>query len=304
MKVLVADDDPVPRRIVEASLHQAGYTPVLAVDGMEVLRILGEPDPPRLIVLDWLMPRLDGLGVCRAIRAGRQEPYTYVLLLTANDRPEDIIEGLDAGADDYVTKPCNVYELRARLRAASRLLELQDQLVAAREALREQATHDPLTNLLNRSAVLAALQIERSRADRAGIGLAVLMVDVDHFKAINDTHGHVVGDDVLREVARRMRMSVRTYDAIGRYGGEEFLVVAPGCGVEAARELAERLRACVAHSEIAVVNTAVAVTVSLGVASIARALDADRLLPAADRALYEAKARGRNCVVVDPASSG
>lgn len=301
MKVLVVDDDPIPRRLVEASLRKAGYEPVVAIDGIDALRLLKEPDSPRLIVLDWLMPRMDGLGVCRAIRAGNQEPYVYVLLLTGKDRHEEVVEGLDAGADDYVTKPCNLFELRARLRAGERILELQDQLVAARELLRDQATHDPLTGLLNRAALLETLQREGARSSRGRGELAVIMVDVDNFKAINDTHGHLAGDAVLREIAQRMRGAVRTYDSIGRYGGEEFVIVAPGCGLTTARELAERLRLSVCGSDVTGADTALAVTVSLGVASSTGGT-VDELLSAADRALYRAKANGRNCVVAEPAT--
>jgi len=294
MKVLIADDDPIPRRVVEASLRSGGYEPVVAADGVEVLRILSEPDGPRLLVLDWEMPRLDGLGVCRAVRTGPQEPYVYVLLLTANDRRDDIVEGLDAGADDYMTKPCDLGELQARLRAAVRILRLQDQLVAAREASREQAMRDALTGLLNRGAVLDALQQECSRTDRIGGSFGVVMVDVDHFKTINDTHGHLVGDGVLREVAARLRASLRTYDSIGRFGGEEFLVIAPGCGTSTAEELAERLRRCVCDTPIMYSGRTLAVTISLGVAAGAGSPARDALLRGADEALYAAKAGGRN----------
>ena len=294
MKVLVADDDPIPRRLVEASLRAAGYEPVLAADGMETLRILDEPDSPRLVVLDWEMPLLDGLGVCRAIRTGRQEPYTYVLLLTANDSQNALVEGFDAGADDYVIKPCDLGELQARLRAAVRILKLQDDLVAAREASREQATRDPLTGLLNRGAVLDALQKECSRSDRIGGTFGVIMIDVDHFKAINDTHGHLVGDGVLREVASRLRGSLRTYDSIGRFGGEEFLVVAPGCGATTAQELAERLRRCMCDAPVAYSGRTLNVTISLGVASGTGSPARDALLRGADEALYVAKGSGRN----------
>jgi len=294
MKVLIADDDPIPRRVVEASLRSGGYEPVVAADGLEVLRILSEPDGPRLLVLDWEMPRLDGLGVCRAVRTGPQEPYVYVLLLTANDRRDDIVEGLDAGADDYMTKPCDLGELQARLRAAVRILRLQDQLVAAREASREQAMRDALTGLLNRGAVLDALQQECSRTDRIGGSFGVVMVDVDHFKTINDTHGHLVGDGVLREVAARLRACLRTYDSIGRFGGEEFLVIAPGCGTSTAEELAERLRRCVCDTPIMYSGRTLAVTISLGVAAGAGSAARDALLRGADEALYAAKAGGRN----------
>src|ERR1051326_2475504 len=262
----------------------------MATDGMEALRILNDPDRPRLVVLDWEMPRLDGLGVCQAIRRGLQEPYVYVLLLTSNDREEEIIAGLDAGADDYRTKPCDLGELQARLRAAMRILKLQDQLVSAREASREQAMRDPLTGLLNRGAVLDALQQECSRTDRIGGSFGVIMVDVDHFKAINDTYGHLVGDGVLREVSTRLRGSLRTYDSIGRYGGEEFLVIAPGCGAASAQELAERLRRAVGDTAIRYSGRSLPVTISLGVASGAGSPARDALLGGSDEAVYAWKA--------------
>jgi two-component system cell cycle response regulator len=303
MKVLVADDDPISRRLVEASLSRAGYEPVAVGDGAEALRRLAEPDSPRLVVLDWVMPGMDGLQVCRAIRAGNQEQYIYVLLLTSKDQQWEIVEGLDAGADDYVTKPFDLHELRARLRSGARILQLQDELVAARERLRIEATHDSLTGLLNRAATLDTLEKEVARSARDHVSLTVIMSDLDHFKNINDTYGHAAGDTVLREAARRMRASVRTYDSIGRYGGEEFLVVAPGCGKAVAAELAERLRACVCETDIAWANGAVTATVSLGVASRSHEAGAEALLRAADEALYRAKVDGRNRVVVDPASN-
>jgi len=302
MKVLVVDDDPISRRLVEASLSRAGYEAIAVAGGVEALRRLAEPDSPRLVVLDWLMPGMDGLEVCRAIRAANQERYVYVLLLTAKDQQWEIVEGLDAGADDYVTKPFDFHELRARLRSGGRILLLQDELLAARERLRIEATHDSLTGLLNRGATLDALEKEIARSGRDPATITLIMSDLDHFKEINDTYGHAVGDLVLKEAARRMRASTRTYDSIGRYGGEEFLVVAPGCDLAAGVELAERLRACVCASQVAWASGSVAVTVSLGVASSTDATSAAGLLRSADEALYRAKLSGRNRVAVDSAS--
>jgi diguanylate cyclase (GGDEF)-like protein len=246
---------------------------------------------------------MDGLEVCRAIRQRSQDQrdqYVYVLLLTAKDEQWEIVEGLDAGADDYVTKPFDFHELRARLRSGTRILRLQDELVAARERLRIEATHDSLTGLLNRGATLDALEKEMARSTREAAATTVIMSDLDHFKEINDTFGHAAGDQVLKEAARRMRSSLRTYDAIGRYGGEEFLVIAPGCDVAAGAELAERLRACVSASHIGWANGSVEVTVSLGVAS-SMGGGVAALLRAADEALYRAKLSGRNRVAVDTA---
>jgi len=299
MKVLVVDDDPVSRRLLQVSLGQAGYEPAIVDNGARAVELLGQPDAPRLVVLDWMMPDMDGVEVCRAIRRRPPEPYVYVLLLTAKGRLEDIIEGLDAGADDYVTKPCDVRELTARLRAGRRILELQDQLVEARERLRIEATHDSLTGLLNHGAVLDTLHREVLRSAREGTDLAVIMADLDHFKLVNDTHGHAVGDEVLREAARRARATVRGYDSIGRYGGEEFLVVVPRCRIPAGAELAERLRVCVCEHPFHTSIGEIAVTISLGVAaSQSPTMPHASLLHAADEALYRAKSAGRNRVEV------
>jgi diguanylate cyclase (GGDEF)-like protein len=250
------------------------------------------------MVLDWMMPHVDGVEICRVIRKLAQEPYIYVILLTARGRQEEIIEGLEAGADDYITKPFDLDELKARLRAGKRILDLQEQLVFAREQLRNQATHDSLTGLLNRPAILETLHREVSRSAREGTPVTVIMADLDHFKQINDTYGHVVGDDVLRESARRMLNAIRDYDSIGRYGGEEFLVIAPGCGAREATIQAERLCACVSAAPIDVAGHHILMTLSVGVAACTDRKQADDLLRIADEALYEAKNAGRNRVEV------
>jgi diguanylate cyclase (GGDEF)-like protein len=298
MKVLIADDDPVSRRLLQMCLTKAGYETIVSVDGAEALAIVNGTECPRLMVLDWMMPHVDGVEICRVIRKLAQEPYIYVILLTARGRQEEIIEGLEAGADDYITKPFDLDELKARLRAGKRILDLQEQLVFAREQLRNQATHDSLTGLLNRPAILETLHREVSRSAREGTPVTVIMADLDHFKQINDTYGHVVGDDVLRESARRMLNAIRDYDSIGRYGGEEFLVIAPGCGAREATVQAERLCACVSAAPIDVAGHHILMTLSVGVAACTDRKQADDLLRIADEALYEAKNAGRNRVEV------
>lgn len=255
---------------------------------------------PQLAVLDWMMPGLDGLEVCRRVRRLRREPYTYILLLTAKAQREDIIAGLEAGADDYLTKPFDVHELQVRLRAGKRILDLQTKLIAAREELRAQATHDMLTGLWNRAAIFDLLRREVARAERGGVPVSVIMADVDHFKRVNDVHGHLVGDVVLREVARRVQMTLRPYDEVGRYGGEELLLILPRCDARQAVQVAERLRRCVAEAPIDTPEGQIAVTASFGVATHAggTAADMQTLLRAADGALYSAKQKGRNCVVL------
>jgi two-component system, cell cycle response regulator len=298
MKVLVADDDPVSRRLLEIALGNSGYRVVLASDGEEAIQLLHGPDWPRVAILDWMMPRLDGVEVCRAIRKLPQEPYIYVILLTIKGQQEEIVEGLEAGANDYVTKPFDLQELQARVRAGKRILELQDQLALACEQLRFQTTHDFLTGCLSRSAVREALQKEVNRSARRGPGVAVIMADLDHFKTTNDTYGHDVGDAVLQETVRRMQTVIRSYDSIGRYGGEEFLVVAPGCNMEQAVALAERLRASVSAEPISVASNMIPTRISLGIAVRAdHAQDPDQLLREADESLYAAKKAGRDRVV-------
>jgi diguanylate cyclase (GGDEF)-like protein len=304
MKVLIADDDPVSRRLLQATLSDSGYETVIAVDGAEALRELEQEASPRLVVLDWIMPHLDGVEVCRAIRQRALEPYLYIILLTVKGEQQEIIEGLEAGADDYVTKPFDVLELKARLRAGRRILELQEQLIASREQLRFEATHDTQTGLLNHEAILETLRREVLRACREGTSLGVIMVDLDHFKSVNDRYGHMAGDLVLREVSRRLQLSMRPYDSIGRYGGEEFVVVAPGCNLEKARLLAERLRTSIGSEPIQDSVVSISVTASLGVSTALNAKGADQVLRATDEALYTAKVQGRNRVVVKPDSDG
>jgi len=302
MKVLAAEDNPVFQSMIANLLNKWGYQPVVARDGNQAWKLLQEPDGPQLAILDWMMPGLNGLDICRAVRASGQERYVYILLLTARSDSQDLVEGMDAGADDYVTKPFQAHELRVRLRAGRRIIELQQALLAAREALRDQATHDGLTGLLNRSGIFETLRKELARASREGHPLSLLMVDLDRFKQINDTHGHLAGDAVLREAAQRMMAAVRAYDAAGRYGGEEFLVVLPGCDPESALARAQTLRESFAIAPFINGFDRLSVTCSIGASSRLTPTvdDADALLREADLALYRAKAGGRNRVDMSP----
>jgi two-component system, cell cycle response regulator len=301
VKVLIADDDPVSRRLLQLSLSPADYEVVIATDGAEALRKLQGKDCPRLAILDWMMPEVDGVEVCRAVRQRPGESYVYIILLTAKTHPTEIIEGLEAGADDYIIKPFDIHELKARLRAGRRILELQEQLVSAGERLRVQATHDSLTGLLNRMAILETLEKELARSARQKNPVAVIMADIDQFKVINDTYGHLVGDAVLQEVSARVLKTVRAYDAVGRYGGEEFLIVSPGCNLEEAPKQAERIRANICAQPICLPEGPVSVTMSFGVAITSTdilELEPSDLLRLADESLYAAKKGGRNKVEV------
>jgi two-component system cell cycle response regulator len=297
-RVLAAEDNPVFQSMLRSMLTKWGYEPIIARDGAEAWRVLAADDAPRLAILDWMMPGLDGVEICRRVRAAGREPYIYILLLTARTDSQDLVEGMEAGADDYLTKPFVAHELRVRLRAGQRILDLQSELVAAREALRVQATIDNLTGIANRGVILESLRTELSRAGREKGPVAVLMADVDRFKQINDTHGHQAGDDVLREVARRMRSAMRNYDAVGRYGGEEFLVLLPGCGADGALAQAERICNVIRSEPFHAAGSFFSVTCSLGVSwrDATSQDDADAMIREADLALNNAKRRGRNRV--------
>jgi diguanylate cyclase (GGDEF)-like protein len=269
-----------------------------ASDGAAAWDILQREDAPALAILDWMMPGMTGLEVCRLVRQMNRERYTYILLLTSRSQKEDLIEGMEAGADDYVTKPFDQHELKVRLRAGTRIIELQSELLAAREALREQATRDALTRLWNRSSILDILQRELSRAMRERRPLGLLLVDLDHFKSVNDTHGHFAGDAVLSEAGRRMQSGLREYDALGRYGGEEFLVLLPGCDERSTRSSGERIRAHLANQPMVLSDTTLRVTASFGgtCAKPGSNCTAEELIRRADEALYRAKDLGRNRV--------
>jgi two-component system, cell cycle response regulator len=300
VKILIADDSIVSRHLLEATLRKWGYEVMVACDGAEALELLQREDAPSLIILDWMMPGMTGVEVCRRIRQRDSEPYTYILLLTSKSQKEDLIEGMEAGADDYITKPFDQNELQVRLRAGIRLVDLQTQLLKAREDLRDQATRDSLTRLWNRSSILTELGRELARAGREARPLGVVIVDLDHFKHINDTYGHLVGDEVLREAARRMQNSIRQYDSIGRYGGEEFLIVFPGCNEIDSYAQADRLRRQLSLTEMSVNGSSIRVTASFGVttALLGENWTEEELIRTADEALYVAKKSGRNRVEI------
>ena len=302
LKVLAAEDNPVFQSMLRAMLTKWGYDAIITRDGTQAWEQLQSEDPPQMAILDWMMPGMDGVEVCRRVRAAAREPYIYLLLLTARNDARDLVEGMDAGADDYLTKPFNAHELRVRLRAGRRILDLQRELVAAREELRIRASHDSLTGMLNRGCILETLHKELARAGRERQPLAVLIIDLDRFKLVNDTRGHLAGDAVLREATQRIRGAIRRYDSLGRYGGEEFLVVLPGCTGAAARQQAERIREAVASAPFSPGGEPFAVTCSIGLSArqSPSVHDADHLIKESDEALYRAKNLGRNRVEAAP----
>ncbi len=296
MKVLVADDSIVSRHLLDVTLRKWGYDVIGASNGTEAWGILAGPEAPSLAILDWMMPGMTGPEICRRMRESRMEQYTYVILLTARNMKEDIVEGMEAGADDYLTKPFEQAELQVRLRAGKRIVELHAELLRAREAIQHEASRDSLTGVYNRNTILAMLQRELARGSRELRPLGVVMADLDRFKSVNDTYGHLAGDDVLREAARRMQEVMRSYDAIGRYGGEEFLILLPGCDELSAYEQAERMRHRLCEKPVIIGDVSYEMSGSFGVASLVPSptTSSEQLIRKADQAMYLAKSRGRN----------
>ncbi len=307
MKILIAEDETLSRRLLEKTLERSGYEVISVENGRQAFEHLSRPDGPRLALLDWVMPELDGPQVCGEIRKRTEQPYVYMVLLSSKGSKQDTVAGLESGADDYLTKPFNAEELRARLRVGERILHLEDRLVEAREHMRFRATHDQLTALLNRGSIMELLGRELGRSYREQASTVILLGDLDKFKSVNDTFGHVVGDRVLLEIANRLLASVRSYDFVGRYGGEEFLVVLNNCDPATAPARAEQIRMAIMSRPVHTTVGPLSITISLGLllSSEWGPKSVEEILHETDKALYQAKAAGRNCVrIARPESPG
>lgn len=291
MKILLVEDSRLERLKISRHLTDWRLDFTVVQSGAEAVASLEGPEPPNLVLLDWMLPDLDGIDICRHARAnGARGPYIYIVMLTAKSLKQDLLIAMAAGADDYLAKPVDPSELRARIMAGKRILELQ-------QSLRFAATHDSLTNLLNRSEILAAIDHERSRNGREGKSTTIIMADIDHFKRINDSLGHAAGDEVLKEVGRRLKSDLRPYDVVGRYGGEEFLIVLPGCNLSTGARRADELRNIVAKDPIYTPFGTTTATISLGVTATSnRERPVADLLHEADLCMYAAKKNGRNRV--------
>jgi two-component system cell cycle response regulator len=296
MRVLVADGDEGSLRDIEASLRKWGYEVVPARSGSDAWRVLEGSNAPKIAILAWKMPSGDGIEICRRWRVKPGAPPTHILMLLEAGSGQDLLEGLNAGADDFLRRPLDPRELKARLRTGARIMDLERGLRESQDLLRVQSTQDPLTGAWNRPAILDFLGREFARASRERAFVAVLLADLDRFRKLNDQYGPGAGDDVLREAVGRMRASVRAYDAVGRYGGEEFLLVLPGTDGLTGLYIAERIREAVGNKPVQASGQPISVTVSLGVAAVGKDEDTDPLvlLRAADLALSRAKGAGRN----------
>ncbi len=297
MKILIGEDDMTSRIILDSILKKWGFIPVLACDGKEAWNIMQSDDAPKLVILDWQMPEMNGIEVCQMIRKVETTDPPHVIILTSKDEKKDIVTALDAGANDFISKPYNNEELRARINVGKRMVELQAALGKAFRALEHEAMHDPLTNIYNRRAILKLMEKEMARARREKSHLCIAICDLDKFKLVNDIYGHRAGDEVLIAFTRLTQEKLRENDHLGRYGGEEFLIVAPGStGIEK-QTMFERVCDYIRNTHINTEAGDISISVSIGVARYTGVESGDLLLAAADIALYHAKETGRDRVI-------
>jgi two-component system cell cycle response regulator len=302
--VLVADDSPVYRKLVEQALSQDSCAVLFANSGHQAIEIF-ERERPDLVITDWVMPDLTGIELCQRIRAGAQASYTYVIILTSNAEKENVVKGLSAGADDYLTKPFDRDELLARVHVGQRLIDLHRQIEAKNRLLEELALTDPLTSLPNRRAIEEWSLRQLSGAARHGFSLWVALIDLDHFKSVNDTYGHEAGDTVLKKFGEVLRANTRLSDICGRIGGEEFLLVVTHADEKSVMVVVDRIRKQFAAEPFEWNGETVHVTASFGIAGFSgkRAPEFNQLVSQADAALYRAKHQGRNRIELEPVNS-
>lgn len=295
MKILIAEDNPISQKMLEKTLLDWKYTVHKASDGDKAWQQM-QKHKVRIVILDWMMPELNGIELCKKIRNSQNDRYTYIILLSSRDDSADVIKGLMAGADDYITKPFNPQELKARLQNGRRIIQLESQLLLTQKRLHDLATKDSLTKVLNREAILQVLEEEQSRCEREKCIYSTIMVDIDDFKYINDNYGHQIGDKVLVEITHRIKMNLRKYDKIGRYGGDEILIVLPNCCSMELETIAQRLCKAVNTQQIETAQGPIKVTISLGGISSVNSPESSsqQMLIESDVALYEAKRRGRS----------
>jgi len=291
VKILIAEDDPVAALFLGEALREKGHEVVAVASGPEAWEVLSSPTGPSLAILDWILPGLDGVSVCRRVREEVRDRYVYIIMLTARTGTTEVVRAIEAGMDDFMHKPYEIEELYVRLRAGQRIVQLE-------RRLRARGTHDALTGLFTRKMILDLLERELARHGRDNDPLSVVMADFDHFRSINDRYGSMVGDEVLSEAAARLSSALRPYDSLGRYGGDELMLVLPSCSAHRAKEVAMRMRRLVAAQPFVTACGEVPVTLSLGVATLEGAATSTvrELLHSAENALYLAKSAGRDRV--------
>jgi diguanylate cyclase (GGDEF)-like protein len=301
-QILIVEDDHLSRSLLELYLEEEGYTFVSVNNGREALDLFNKHHFP-IIITDWIMPEMDGTALCRAIRNMVGDRYTFIILLTSQNSAESLIEGLEAGADDYIIKPINPAELRVRLKGCRRILDLENSLKQSMKEIRDISIHDPLTGAFNRGYLDQQLEHEIGRAYRYQHHISLILCDLDHFKLVNDTYGHQAGDEVLKRCVQNISQSIRRQiDWVARYGGEEFIIALPETDAEGCSIVAERMRERIALSPDGLEPSTIKISASFGTVTLIPDSQAVRvtvadLIQRADICLYQAKHAGRNCVI-------
>lgn len=298
-KILVADDELVSRKILKKTLTSWGYEVILVDNGRDAWNKLKNRDI-HMAVLDWIMPGMTGPEICRKVRRLQKDRYTYLILLTAKQSQEDTIKGLMEGADDFIKKPFNPAEMKARLLNGKRIIDLESQLLRTQKKLHDLATLDGMTKLWNRDTILQILEEEIIRSSRDGFPVGTIMIDIDNFKIINDTYGHLAGDAVLIETAVRLQNNVRRYDKVGRYGGDELFIILPNCHIPSLERISARIQKAIEEKLFQVPDAEIPVTISVGGSSSEFRSDitAETMISSSDHALLEAKKKGRNRFII------
>lgn len=296
MRILIADDDKTSRQILGKALKKWGYEVEEAVNGTQAIEILKKPDSPQIVILDWIMPELNGLETLKEIKKIERENHFYIIMLTFKAKKYDIITGLNSGANDYLIKPFDIEEFQARVNVGRRVIEMQQELIESRKKLEYQIAHDLLTGMYSRGFIMERLREEIARAERVEDKFVVAMCDIDHFKSINDRYGHQSGDKALCEFSKIIAENIRGYDRAGRIGGEEFLIIAPIKTAGEEKNVFERIRKKVEEHKIKLESGEISMTVSIGVVLYEKGATPDSMIAKADKLLYEAKKKGRNRV--------
>ncbi|MGA1845536.1 GGDEF domain-containing response regulator [Deferribacter abyssi] len=293
-KVLVADDDKDAREVLSAFLSKLNYKVYEASNGIDAFELI-KNNNISIALIDWIMPGLNGVDLCQKIRELNLNHYVYVIIVTGKSDKDDTLEALHKGADDYIVKPFSFKELKVRLFSAERIIKLENKLKEAYEKLYNETIHDFLTGILNRRSIINELN-NLYRQPEVEIGL--IIIDIDNFKNINDTYGHLVGDEVLKDISRIISQTLRKTDFVGRYGGEEFLVILPYLNINESYKIAERIRKNIENNSFHIGNLELKITVSLGVSSVKKYENLNDALEAADKALYNAKKSGKNKTII------
>lgn len=292
MDILIVDDDPITRLALCAAVEEWSFVPIVADSAEDALQILSSDTPPHLLIIDWSMPGMSGVELCKKLRARPDGQFFYILMVTGKDGNDAVVEAMESGADDFLSKPFDPRILKVRLGAGSRIVRLE-------QTLNQLASRDSLTQCWNRRMIDELMTSAIAESSRKGTPLTLMVIDIDHFKKVNDTYGHASGDIALKHTVELLNQNLREYDQVGRYGGEEFVVLLPSTDKDSAWGIAERIRSSIQFSPAVISDSeSIPLTVSIGIAETHHGDETPlSLFERGDKALYTAKQSGRNRVV-------